>query len=86
MTAFVVFIINTLTFIFTILILAHVILSYVMDPYQPARQFVDRLVEPLLAPIRKIVPPLGGLDFSPMILWLLVQLVSRLLLSLAASI
>ncbi len=65
-----------------ILVLAHVILSYFMSPYHPVRSFVDRMVEPLLAPIRRVVPLVGMFDFSPIILIILVQLIARVVISL----
>ena len=63
------------------IVLAHVILSYFMDPYHPVRAFIDRLVEPLLAPIRSVVPLIGMMDFSPVILIILVQFVSSILVN-----
>lgn len=60
------------------IIILSVILSYVMDPYHPVRQGVDNLVRPLLDPIRRVLPPLGMLDFSPLVLMLLVNFVTRL--------
>jgi YggT family protein len=65
-----------------ILVIVHVILSYFMAPYHPVREAIDRVVEPMLAPIRRFVPPLGGLDFSPLVLILLVQLLGSLLIGL----
>ncbi|MEI7847577.1 MAG: YggT family protein [Chloroflexota bacterium] len=62
--------------VLTFLVLAHVILSYFMNPYHPVRQFIDRMVDPLLSPIRKIVPLIGMMDFSPVILIILVQFIS----------
>ena len=64
-----------------ILILLKVILSYFVDPFHPFRQFVDRIVDPLLNPIRQIVPAMGGLDFSPLILLILIEVIFRLLLN-----
>jgi YggT family protein len=64
-----------------LLILAKVILSYFMDPFHPIRQSIDRLVEPLLRPIRQVVPSLGRFDFSPLILLILVQIVGAILRS-----
>jgi len=64
------------------LVILHVILSYFMSPYHPIRTFVDRLVEPLLAPIRRVVPLIGMLDFSPFILIILVQLIESVLVNL----
>jgi YggT family protein len=73
--------INIFSQVLTFLVLAHVILSYFMDPYHPVRVFIDRLVEPLLAPIRRVVPLMGMLDFSPAILIILVQLIAGFLVN-----
>jgi YggT family protein len=58
-----------------------------VNPYHPVMQFLIQVTEPLLAPIRQNIPPIGGLDFSPMvallILWFIEQLLRTLLLSLA---
>jgi YggT family protein len=68
--------------ILTILILVDVILSFFMAPYHPVRQTLEVVVEPLLAPIRRIMPQTGGLDFSPLILLVLVQLIESILIQL----
>lgn len=65
-----------------LLVIVHVVLSYFMSPYHPVRQAIDRFVEPMLMPIRQFVPPVGGLDFSPLVLILIVQLVGSLLINL----
>jgi YggT family protein len=72
-------IISTLSNLYVLIVIVSVILSYFMDPYHPVRQGVDNLVRPLLDPIRKIVPPVGMLDFSPLVLIILIQVVSNLL-------
>lgn len=64
-----------------LIVLVKVILSYFMDPFHPIRQAIDRLIDPLLSPIKRIIPPLGGFDFSPLILILLVELLANLLIS-----
>ena len=69
----------------TLLVIVQVALSYFMSPYHPVRQAIDRLVEPLLAPIRRLLPQTGMLDFSPLVLIILVQIVARLLVSLLAT-
>ena len=72
--------------IITILVIVQVVLSYFMSPFHPIRQAIDRFVEPMLAPIRRVLPPMGMLDFSPLVLIILVQIIdtilTRLLLSL----
>ena len=50
-----------------------------MDPFHPFRQSVDRFVEPLLRPIRQVVPAIGGLDFSPLILLILIEVIATIL-------
>ena len=59
--------------IFSGILLLRIILSYIV---QPTNQFYEGLVtvtEPLLAPIRKVLPNTGGVDFSPLVTILLLQ-------------
>lgn len=77
-------VIRIVDFIFwglSILVVAEVILSYFMSPYHPIRAFIGKIVGPLLNPIRRTIPPMLNLDFSPLILLLLLQLAERLLVS-----
>ena len=73
--------INILAQLLVLLIIVKVILSYVMDPYHPIRRSIDGLVEPMLTPIRRIVPLIGMFDFSPLILLILVQIISSVLIA-----
>ena len=77
--------IGAIQFILVLMVLVSVILSYFMDPYQPIRRFLNSIVEPMLAPIRRIVPLVGMLDFSPLILIILIQLIGNLLTRLLYS-
>jgi len=63
-------------------VIIHILLGYFLDPYHPARQFTARLFEPLLNPIRQFLPQSGMLDFSPLVLIILVQLIEFMLLGL----
>lgn len=72
--------INALSQLLVLLVIVSVILSYFMDPYHPIRRSIDSVVEPLLAPIRRVVPLIGMLDFSPLILIILIQVVSNLII------
>jgi YggT family protein len=78
-TTILIWLINFVAQALIILIIVSVILSYVMDRYHPVRRWVDLIVEPLLMPIRRVLPALGGLDFSPLVLILLIQLIANLL-------
>ena len=72
--------INILAQLLILLVIVKIILSYFMNPYHPVRQSIDNLVEPLLAPIRRVVPLIGMFDFSPLILIILVQILSSALI------
>lgn len=66
-------------FIFSILI--QVILSWVNPgAYNPATALINSLTEPVLRPARKIIPPMGGLDLSPMATMIGLYLLQMLLL------
>ncbi|MFQ5881201.1 MAG: YggT family protein [Candidatus Methylomirabilales bacterium] len=50
-------------------IIIRAIVSWVSpDPYNPIVQFLYRATEPLLQPIRRLLPPTWGIDFSPLVL------------------
>jgi YggT family protein len=68
--------------ILELLVIISVILSYVMDPYHPVRRRVDAIVDPMLMPIRRVVPLIGMLDISPIILIVLIRIVSNLIINL----
>ncbi|MBC8330636.1 MAG: YggT family protein [Anaerolineae bacterium] len=81
----VVYIAQVVDFIFRLLgllVLVHVILSYFMSPFHPVRQQLDRIVEPMLAPIRRVVPHVGMIDFSPVILLILLQIAGNIIVRL----
>ena len=77
--------INAIAQLLIILVIVHVILSYFMDPYHPVRRSVDSVVEPLLAPIRRVVPLIGMLDFSPFVLMLLIELLRNIIVRILIS-
>lgn len=72
--------------IYTWVIIAAALISWFnLSPYHPAVRLLRRLTEPVLAPIRTLLPPwkTWGLDFSPMIVIALIQwVVPRLLFAL----
>lgn len=78
--------INGLFFIFYVLLFANIIVSWVRpDPYHPTWgpivRFVLAVTDPFLAPIRRFLPPIGGLDFSPMLVLFLARFLQRALIS-----
>ncbi len=66
-------------------IIVNAVLSFFLSPYHPVRTALGRVVEPLLAPIRRILPPMGMIDFSPIVLIILVQVLQTFLIMLLSS-
>ncbi len=63
-------------------ILARVLLSWIrVSPYHPAVGFLYRITEPILAPLRRIIPPLGMMDISPVIALILLQIIQQILVA-----
>lgn len=78
----VLFIIN----IYYYAILASIIMSFVMmfsgstNPH-PLLLLVWQLTEPVMAPVRKVIPPMGGLDFSPIFIFIAIQILQNFILT-----
>jgi YggT family protein len=78
--------INLFTNLIVWLVIVYVILGYFVNPYHPVMEFLRRLVSPMLEPIRRMMPQTGMLDFSPLVLLILVQLIRMLLISLIVAV
>ena len=78
--------VDLITTILVLLVLTYVVISYFISPYHTFRMWVNRLVEPMLQPIRKVVPLVGMFDISPIILLLLIQFVGFILKQLLVAI
>jgi len=67
----------------SVALLLRVLLSWVNMGSGTFSDWIFRLTEPILAPLRRVIPPIGGLDFSPMVALFLLELlhtvVNRLL-------
>ncbi len=68
--------------IFFFALIISVILSWVAQgSYNPAVILINQLCEPILAPIRKILPALGGLDLSPIFAFIAIRLFDMLVIA-----
>ncbi|MBR7746241.1 YggT family protein [Undibacterium baiyunense] len=62
------------------LLVLEAILSFV-NPYAPLAPIIRALNEPLLRPIRRVLPAMGGIDFSVLVALIVLQILSRVLMS-----
>ena len=68
--------------LFYLAILVRVIFSWTgVSLTNPIARLAFQLTEPILAPIRRVVPPMAGMDFSPIIAWLIGVALRQLLAS-----
>lgn len=82
MITFLITLVNFLSQALILVVIVSVILSYFVQPYHPVRRALNTIVEPLLSPIRRVVPLVGMIDFSPVILIILIEIVSFVLMKL----
>ena len=62
-------------YVFIFAMLIRVILSWVQPgAYNPVLVLINQLTEPLMAPARRFIPPFGGLDISPMLVFIFLYL------------
>jgi YggT family protein len=79
MTVWVILIKNLFSLL-NLIVIADIIVSFFLSPYHPVRNFLDKIVNPLLSPIRRIMPQTGMFDFSPIILILILKVIEYLVL------
>jgi YggT family protein len=68
--------------ILTLVVFVDIIVGYFLSPYHPVRRILDSIVRPMLLPIRRVMPQTGMLDFSPLVLVILIQVVEYVIISL----
>ena len=69
-------------YIYLFVILIQVIISWVNpNAYNPITAIMYQVSEPILKPIRRLVPSVGGLDFSPFIILVIINLLMMLIIS-----
>ncbi len=75
---------NTINILFGLInlaILIRVIISWVQpDPFNPVVRFIYQITEPILLPFRRLIPPTGGLDFSPLIAFFVLEFLRRFIM------
>ena len=80
-------VIGLLVNIYFFALLAMIILSWVAaGSRHPAIYLLYQITEPVMAPVRKLLPPMGGLDFSPILVFILINIIQIALRHMAESV
>jgi len=77
-------VVSLLLQVYSYVLLARALISWIpnLDPYNPIVQFLYQITEPVLEPIRKLVPPLGGMiDISMLIAFFGIMILQQILVS-----
>ncbi len=78
--------VQTLFEVYSFILLARVLTSWFqVDPYNPVIRILYQLTEPLLAPIRRLLPQTGMMDFSPIVAFIAITVVERIVISMMIS-
>jgi YggT family protein len=64
-------------YIFIVVIIAQAVMSWV-NPHHPAAPFFNALSRPLMRPVQKVIPTIGGVDISPIFVLIFLQLLLML--------
>jgi YggT family protein len=69
--------------IYSFVIFARVLINWIpnLDPYHPAVQFLNQITDPVLEPARRLIPPIGMIDISPVVVMLVLSFIARALVS-----
>ena len=75
-------ILNILLTLAMVVVIARAVLSWVSpDPYNPIVRLINQLSEPILFPVRRRVPYFSGIDFSPIIVLLVIFFLQEFLVN-----
>ena len=71
--------------IYTFILLIRILITWIpnLDPYHPIVQLLFQVTEPVLEPARKLIPPIGMIDISPIVVFIVLGILQDLLMQLA---
>ena len=82
MTVFLVHFINILFEVLSLAVLIRILLSWIrIDPYNRFVQMLYQITDPILEPFRRIIPPIGMIDISPIVALLVLQVLQRIIVT-----
>jgi len=86
LTGFLIYLINLTANLLLLIVILDAVVSFFLSPLHPFRFALDRIVNPMLDPIRRVIPPLGAFDLSPIVLIFLIDILRGILVRLLLSI
>jgi YggT family protein len=80
--AFLISFVNILFWLLNLAIFARVLFSWIRpNPYNPLVSLVHQITDPILQPLSRVIPAVGMFDITPIVAWILLDIVRRILLT-----
>lgn len=78
----------SLVSLYSFIIFVRVLLTWIpgLDPYNPIVQFLHQITDPVMEPARRIIPPIGMIDISPIVVMVVMSILAQILQDLAVQI
>ncbi len=69
----------TILDLYTFILIARALISWINpDPHNKIVQFLYQITEPVLVPVRRVIPPIGGLDLSLLVVLVIIQILRNM--------
>lgn len=77
----------SLVSLYSFIIFVRVLLTWIpgLDPYNPIVQFLHQITDPVMEPARRIIPPIGMIDISPIVVMVVMSILAQILQDLAVQ-
>ena len=77
----------SLVSLYSFIIFVRVLLTWIpgLDPYNPIVQFLHQITDPVMEPARRIIPPVGMIDISPIVVMVVMSILAQILQDLAVQ-
>ncbi|MCB0074703.1 MAG: YggT family protein [Caldilineaceae bacterium] len=74
--------------LYIIVLLIRILITWIpnLDPYNPLVQILNQVTEPVLEPARRLIPPIGMIDISPIVVFFVLQILVSVLHDLAGRV
>ena len=74
--------------LYIIVLLIRILITWIpnLDPYNPLVQILNQVTEPILEPARRLIPPIGMIDISPIVVFFVLQILVSILHDLAGRV
>ena len=77
----------SLVSLYSFIFFVRVLLTWIpgLDPYNPIVQFLHQITDPVMEPARRIIPPIGMIDISPIVVMVVMSILAQILQDLAVQ-